>query len=122
MRRSRSTLSRLRPIGVLLAVLLALAAAPALAAAADRYVAKTGDDSANDCLTEGAPCLTIQHAVDVSDPNDIVNVSAGTYDESVVVDKQLALIGPFGDGTDPESPSRGGAAEARSWASRATRR
>jgi hypothetical protein len=114
MRRSRPTLSRLRPIGALLTVLLALAAAaPALAAAADRYVAQSGDDTANDCLTQGAPCLTVQHAVDVSDPDDIVNISAGTYDESVVVDRQVALIGPFGDGTDPESPSRGGAAEAR---------
>ncbi len=47
-----------------------------------RYVAKGGSDASNDCLTSGSPCASIQHAVDVSSPNDEIRVAAGTYSDT----------------------------------------
>jgi hypothetical protein len=106
----------LRLTAFVVMALLAFAAVPAVAAAADRYVATTGDDTGNDCLVEATPCRTIQHAVDQSVALDTVDVAAGTYTESVVVDETIAIFGPFSCGCandDPEGPARGGAAEAR---------
>jgi len=47
------------------------------------YVSKAGLDS-NACTLE-APCLTIQKAVNIAEPGDIVGVMAGTYNESVLI-------------------------------------
>lgn len=56
-----------------------------------RLVAEDGVDS-GDCTVD--PCATIQYAVDETDPGDIVDVAAGTYDEpQVIVDKPLTLHG-----------------------------
>src|SRR5690349_16104073 len=60
-------------------VLLAMLVAVPVASAATRYVATTGDDSANDCLSQAAPCLTIQRGVNQSVAGDVVDVAAGTY-------------------------------------------
>jgi hypothetical protein len=111
-----------RTVAAFAVVLLVHAAAPAIAAAADRFVATTGTDTDNDCLVEADPCQHIQHAVDESEAGDIVNLAAGTYSESVVVSKTIGIFGPFAcscsepfdpSGEDPDDPSRGGAAEAR---------
>lgn len=60
----------------LIGSILALAQSPTI-----RYVAvaPVGNDSSNTCLNSSAPCATIQHAVDVADPNDEIRVAAGTY-------------------------------------------
>ncbi|UGS38911.1 choice-of-anchor D domain-containing protein [Capillimicrobium parvum] len=108
MRRSRS----IRVIPTLVLAVLAVAAAPAVAAPAERFVATTGDDAANTCAVEATPCRTIQHAVDVSDAANTINVAAGTYVESVVVGQELTIVGPFSNDF-PDDPARGGAAEAR---------
>ena len=103
----------LRRLGPVLATIFVLGgAAPALASAADRYVATTGSDAANNCLTQATPCLTVQHAVLQSGNGDDVNVAAGTYPESVTVGVSVEIDGPFG-GTAGSDPSRGGAGEAR---------
>jgi len=45
-----------------------------------RYVdCATGNDSGNYCTNSGAPCATIQHAVDVADPGDEIRVATGIY-------------------------------------------
>jgi hypothetical protein len=45
-----------------------------------RYVdGATGNDSDNYCTNSGAPCATIQHAVDVADPGDEIRVATGIY-------------------------------------------
>lgn len=71
--------------------ILATAAQPA--SAAFRDVAPTGTDAGNDCLTQSNPCATIQHAIDEAEGWDWVDVRAGTYTETVRIDKPLTLIG-----------------------------
>jgi hypothetical protein len=44
-----------------------------------RYVATTGNNVANSCTDPNNPCLTVQHAVDVTIPGDEIRVAAGTY-------------------------------------------
>ena len=39
----------------------------------------TGSDSGNYCTNSGAPCATIQHAVDVAEPGDEIRVATGIY-------------------------------------------
>jgi uncharacterized repeat protein (TIGR01451 family) len=61
-----------------------------------RYVAKTGDDTDNDCRIN--PCRTIQYAVEQAQPGDEVRVagSAIPYADGVItVGKQITLSGGF---------------------------
>jgi PKD domain len=59
------------------------------------WVATTGSD-ANDGLSEGAPFLTIQHAVDTATtPGDIIVVHGGDYYESVLMDNAGASGSPI---------------------------
>jgi hypothetical protein len=83
-------------------------ATPAAAVTTTRYVATTGDDTANDCTDSSAPCKTIQYAVDQANPGDTVSIAAGNYQEAVRTNISLTLEGVgatqtlvSGDGSDP---------------------
>ena len=70
--------SSLRPI--LLAAILMLGLGLARPAqAATRFVATTGTDAANTCLSSGSPCKTITRALGQAVANDTISVAAGTY-------------------------------------------
>src|SRR2546427_11424932 len=90
MKKSRSV-----PLLAAAAMSLALMALPALAAAADRYVATTGTDTSNNCLNSGSPCKTLQHAIDEAVMADTIHVAAGTDTVAglVTVNKTLTLLG-----------------------------
>ena len=55
------------------------------------YVSTTGSDS-NPC-TKALPCATMQYAVDNAPAGSIINVEAGTYNQSVNITKPLTLAG-----------------------------
>jgi parallel beta-helix repeat protein len=47
--------------------------------AVEYYVSPTGNDDVNDGRSTTKPFLTIQHAADLTNPGDVVNVMNGTY-------------------------------------------
>jgi hypothetical protein len=47
------------------------------------YVAKTGNDSSNDCRTEAAPCQTIARGISQMSKGDTLTIGDGTYAESI---------------------------------------
>ena len=65
---------------------------PAALTPTTRYVATTGSDSGNDCTGQGSPCQTVQRAVEVADPGDVIRVAAGTYSD---VGSHPAPPGPY---------------------------
>lgn len=47
------------------------------------YWVSTSGNNTNNCLSESAPCKTINHAVSLAkNPGDIVNIKSGTYKEN----------------------------------------
>ncbi|TLY16883.1 MAG: DUF1565 domain-containing protein [Nitrospirae bacterium] len=61
--------------------------------AATYYVATNGNDS--NPGTQASPWRTIQHAANVVNPGDIVNVRGGTYIEAVVLTRSGAVGNPI---------------------------
>ncbi len=58
---------------------LALAATPAAADAADRYVSKSGNDASKTC-GELNPCLTLKRAYEVGQSGDTIRIGPGSFD------------------------------------------
>jgi hypothetical protein len=59
-----------------------------------RFVSPSGDAAPrNTCRSLSRPCRSINQAVAVACPADIVLVGAGTFAENVVVDKPLSFLG-----------------------------
>jgi len=90
--------SKIIPLAaVLLLALLALPiptahVAEAFVPPSDVWVAPTGDDVNNDG-TEAQPFATIQHGIDTVADGGTVHVAAGTYTESIDVNKFITLEG-----------------------------
>jgi parallel beta-helix repeat protein len=100
---------------VAVAALLLLAGRPSRAQTpTPRYVAFGGID-ASDCTAPLAPCGTVQHAVDVANPGDVIKVAAGTYtgvnsngglSQVVYISKTLTIRGGYDAGfPDPPDPA-----------------
>jgi hypothetical protein len=68
-------------------------------AAGNRFVATTGNDTANNCSNPANPCATIQNAVDNSISGDTIHVAAGVYSENVVTSGTLTIVGDVANGT-----------------------
>jgi len=106
-------------------VLVLVAAVGALvpldaAFASHLYVSKTGNDT-NSCTNWSAPCLTIQAAVDKAANGNQIDVSAGTYAESVSINNRdsLAINGASGVMlVPPVVPGPSGNTLIRLWSSR----
>lgn len=73
------------------AVTLILLVGAQAAFGATRYVDGAGPDNATCAVA--TPCATISHAVSIASAGDVIEVAAGTYNESVTVGKQLILRG-----------------------------
>ncbi len=77
----------------LLLALLALLFVTASAIGQTTYYVSTDGDNANDGLSPTEAFRTIQHAVDVVDEDDIIQVAAGTYTETITITKSITIEG-----------------------------
>ena len=108
---------RLRRLAVVLAMAWALlAATPALAQTTiERWVDATNGSDHNNCTRiveegeeEGDPdiytyksCATLQRAIAVANPGDVIRVAGGTYAGPITVVEELTLIGGYVPGFGP---------------------
>ncbi len=67
-------------------------------ACANAYVATGGSDSANNCASSTAPCLTVARGVGRAGKNDTINVAGGAYAEQVSLDDGALLHWSGGGG------------------------
>lgn len=95
--RSRSRVWSRRTARLLVLLLLAwlgghVLPADVAYAAQTWYVAPDGRDR-NSCRTSAAACRTIEEGLDRADDGDTIQVAAGTYEESLRIDRRLRLLG-----------------------------
>jgi len=74
-----------------MAAVLLIAAPVAAAGPHKLFVSPSGNDAWS--CSRKAPCLTISHAIDVAPRGSKIVVRSGTYNETVVIDKRLKLVG-----------------------------
>ena len=71
--------------------------------AGDHYTTAIGNDA--NAGTSSAPFATLNHAISMSAPGDVIYVDAGTYREDVVIDKTLSFHGS-NYGRNPNTSTR----------------
>jgi hypothetical protein len=77
-----------------------LGAGAAGASAAERWVAASGSDIANDCAVQATPCATIAHAVGQASDGDTIEIGPGTYDEAIATSADLTFAGSGASGAN----------------------
>ncbi len=84
---------------LIVALAFGFSTARPVSAASILYVSTSGND-ANDCLTTGTACATIQGAIDKAVGGESIQVEAGTYNVSttILVNKAVTISGPVGGG------------------------
>jgi len=86
--------------GILLVLALVLSfslvATNPVAAQTTWYVVE-GGAGAQDGTSWADAFATIQEAIDAADSGDIIEVAAGTYTESLKIDRSITIIGPNKD-------------------------
>ena len=75
------------------ALVIALFASAVTAPAASYYVSAAGSDSAPGSETQ--PFATVQYAVGQLNPGDILNIRAGTYRETITVNRSGTVGAPI---------------------------
>lgn len=72
----------------------------------ESFVATTGADATNDCRDAAAPCASVLRATELTCPDGIANVAAGTYAEGpqIVIRENVDVIGA-GQGTTILNPT-----------------
>ena len=63
------------------------------ALAADRYVQPSGSDVMNDCLGSAYPCQTIEYAVQVSAPGDVMHLMGTLSANNIRIEHDLTFVG-----------------------------
>jgi hypothetical protein len=76
--------------------------------AATRQVGGSGAADTGDCTS--TPCATIGYAVGQAQPNDTIQIAAGTYDETVTTSKDLTFAGAGPGSTIIDSTNLSGSA------------
>lgn len=78
-----------------------------------RFASPGGDDTTNDCTSSTSPCQTIAHALDESDAGDIIQLSIGTFTESITINKDITISGAGEDDTIIQAHADEGSATTR---------
>ncbi len=63
------------------------------AGASDWYVSPAGTDAPGCGVALLSPCRTVQYAISLAHAGDVINIAAGTYSETVDLDKRVTLRG-----------------------------
>jgi hypothetical protein len=88
--------------GSLLAGMTVLAGVDITASGAsgNLYVSPYGSNAGgNNCQSEAAPCLTIQHAINEASPSNTINLAGGTYKGNIEMDMPLTFAGSDAGGS-----------------------
>ncbi|MDD5694805.1 MAG: right-handed parallel beta-helix repeat-containing protein, partial [Bacteroidales bacterium] len=94
----------MRRFTILITMLLFIAASTATGQGQTRYVVTDCEGSVN------SPCYeSIQEAIDIADPGDVIEVAAGTFVEQILIQKNLTLVGAGAGLTIVQAPASAGA-------------
>ena len=81
-----------RPLFRIVVVGMTILVGSRMAHAADRFVAPTGTDTANDCLATASPCRTIQSAANAAASGDTIKIAKGHYAGPVTISPSTAIV------------------------------
>ena len=103
--RFRTAVAALSALAVLPCAVSSSAATASRRATTHLYVSPTGSDAGS--CTQAAPCLTIQHAVQVAASGDEIDVARGSYTGQVTITKPLTIKGQNKPVLDATGKGRG---------------